>query len=103
MTDKKITWEMTLTLFWAQMWRTIPFFVIAGGASVYAYYEITKYLGVDPAVQSWMGAALGFYVGLIVALWVVRRLLTNGFGKYSLLIVKKDEADEVDEVDEDKK
>lgn len=87
---QEVTWEMTITFWWAQMWRSIPLIVLASILAGALYHFITEALNVDPTVKIWMGVGLGFYVGLLMTLWVVRRLLTKGFGKYRLFMVEKE-------------
>ncbi len=85
---------MTLALrtLWALMWRSMPLAFIAGiviGAVIGATAAI---IGVDIQSQGFKITTqlAGVAVGFAASVWIMRRLMTKGFGRYKLLVVEQD-------------
>ncbi|MDH5722414.1 MAG: hypothetical protein OEY94_03715 [Alphaproteobacteria bacterium] len=71
------------------MWRTIPLSLIAGGVAGALIGLIVGITGGSPESVRFPAGLAGALIGLFVAVKVIKRLMTKGFGKYRLAVIKK--------------
>ena len=79
--------KLCLKIWWAQFWSTIPLTLLGGIAAGIVFGIVQRVIGLDfhPAVSGVAGGV----IGLFIAIKVIERLMTKGFGEYRLAVVRK--------------
>jgi hypothetical protein len=91
------TYQTALKLWWAMVWRFVPVIVICIVVASIAIGVVSAMIGVATGMEKEqvqnMGAVAGFFVGLVlnvlVSIWLIRRLMTKGFGRFRLAVMVK--------------
>lgn len=83
------TYRHVFQLWWAMLWRIIPLVMIGSFVLGFITAFISHIMDMDKNSMQTVSALVGGAWGLYVTLWVLRRLIIKGFGKYRLSIVEK--------------
>jgi len=81
--------KLALQVWWALTWRSLPLAIIAAmvvGAFIGALAGV--FGGSEEDIQMPAGIA-GALIGLFVTVKVIKHMMTKGFGKFRLMVVKK--------------
>ena len=81
------TLKLAILVWWVQLWRTMLFVILGSVAVGFTLAIVQRIIGVD--LPPFISGIAGGIVGFIVVIKVIERLMTKGFGKYRLAVVKK--------------
>lgn len=85
--EVEANYSTALKLWWALIWRTVPL-AMAGAFVIGLVLGIivgVTGLGLSPIVSG----VFGLVWGAFASVWVIKRLMTKGFGNYRLAILEK--------------
>lgn len=83
------TYETALKVWWALFWRIMPT-AIAGAILIgFVIGLASGALNIDVNAASIFSGILGFVFGMWVILFMIRRLMVKGFGRYRLAVMVK--------------
>ena len=83
----EVTYSLAFKVWWAIMWRTLPLALLAGVALGFVFGIASAVTGL--MLPQYVHAMIGLCGGMAVCLWVLKRLMTNGFGKYRLAVLEE--------------
>ena len=97
MREVEPTYFNALRLWWAWFWRQglvlVPMFLVLVVSMTLILVVIGKSMGLGKeeisAIAGPMGFLLGLGVGMFAQLYIIRRLMTKGFGRFRIAIVEK--------------
>lgn len=97
MREVEPTYLMALRFWWAWLWRQglvlIPTLFLLIAATTLILVIVGKAAGMSQeevsAIAGPMGFVLGLGVGCFAQLYIIRRLMTKGFGRFRIAIVEK--------------
>ena len=82
------TYDNVLRVWWAYSWRWV-----AAGAVAFAVMFAVQFLAIAAKIDietiKKVEPALSFLISVLASQWVIRRLLTRGFGRFRLALVEK--------------
>ena len=81
---------LSLKVWWAFTWRAVLFAMLAGALAGLVIGIIGTSLGESPENLQGPSTFAGAVLGLFISVRVFRRLMTNGFGRYKLVVVDND-------------
>lgn len=88
-----------LKLWWAYTWRSVLVSILLGIVIVAVASLIVSFVYPHVDVTE-TNASFGGLLSFIAGIWVMKRLLTKGFGGYKLVVVEKEAAEKLeDEID----
>lgn len=86
----KPDWKLAFRVWWAFCWRALSFSIIFGFIAGLIVGIVGVAIGLEQDDASRHGSYLGGVTGIVVSCWVIKRMMTKGFGKYCLVVAHKD-------------
>jgi len=80
---------IALKVWWAMTWRTIPLVLLGSIFLGLILGIIASLSGLDLNATQRLSMLFGALLGLYIAVKIIKRLMTNGFGDYKLVVVRK--------------
>ena len=90
--ELEVTWGRTLRVWWAYLWRNLIAIVAAMVLAVVVGAILGFILGaagVPPKTIHFIGAPIGFAIGLAISIVPMKLILGKDFGEFRLLLVTK--------------
>ena len=81
------TIKLSFQVWWAWLWRVLPLTFFLGFLIGFTIGMAAQIFGFP--VPTLLVSLLGLPVGIVVSVKMMQRLMTKGFGKYRLVVVKK--------------
>lgn len=85
--ELEATYPLALKVWWAIVWRTISLGVLAGLALGFVFGIASAVTGL--MLPQYVHAIIGLFGGMAACLWVLKRLMTKGFGNYRLAVLEE--------------
>lgn len=84
------TMGLACRVWWAFTWRSVLLGLVCGALAGLVMGLITDILdfGKSPTL-SMASSAAGLALGVCASIWVMRRLMVKGFGRFRLVVVEK--------------
>ena len=87
--EAEATYGTAAKVWWALTWRIFPTALLGSLIIGFVIGLISGALKTDVNAASIFAGILGFAFGLWVMLFMIRRLMTKGFGRYRLAVMVK--------------
>ena len=82
------TYENVLRVWWAYSWRWAGLGLVAF-AVIFVLHLLAIAVKLDVVTLKKAEPVLSFLISVLASQWVIRRLLTKGFGRFRLALVEK--------------
>jgi hypothetical protein len=82
------TYENVLRVWWAYSWRWVAVGAVAF-AVMFGLLFLCHLAKLDTEIITKAEPAISFAISVLASQWVIRRLLTKGFGRFRLAMVEK--------------
>jgi len=83
------TYDNVLRVWWAYSWRWGAAGAVVAFAVMFAVQFLAIAAKMDIETVKKAEPVLGFIISVLASQWVIRRLLTKGFGRFRLALVEK--------------
>jgi hypothetical protein len=85
-------WGMAVKIWWAMTWRSViftlfPTVVLAIPLSI-ALFILQRMFGFDPMIRTWLLQLLGWTIGLLAGIVVVKIILNMPFAGFRICLLK---------------
>lgn len=87
--EAEATYGTAAKVWWALTWRILPTAILGSLIIGFVIGLISGAMQTDINAASVFAGILGFAFGLWVMLFMIRRLMTKGFGRYRLAVMVK--------------
>jgi hypothetical protein len=91
--ELKITWKLTLRVWWSFFWRLLislaAAFILSIGVGL-AFGYVTVWLGLPIELMKIVGGFIGWCMGLLTTIVPMRLILGKNFGRFRLALVSTD-------------
>ena len=84
------SWGLGLKVWWAWFWRTMILVFVLSIIIGIIVGVIGALIGLAQATISFSGGLFGLAIGLYLGPAILKRLMTKGFGRYRLAVMRKD-------------
>lgn len=87
--EAEATYGTAARVWWAMTWRILPTAILGALIIGFVIGLISGAMNTDVNTAAAFSGIVGFAFGLWVMLFMIRRLMTKGFGRYRLAVMVK--------------
>jgi hypothetical protein len=84
--------KTALRVWWGLTWRALLLTLAAGAVSGFLLGVIFGFAHVPDQLSKRIAALVNVPLGVYLGVWVVRRMMTHGFGRYRLVVKLRESA-----------